>query len=566
MRLVTPLTIFLAGLFLFLAVVLLPPNPLGNNPDIIGDESYFLTSALSGLEKLTPPGLIFEREGNYYGGPQTYIDTVVMVPVLGLVLAQNHFSVSHAEMYIALHIGDLLSVLRFVTGILVLAFCGFFFVYFARKKLPRTLVLQFFLLFFLLLGNSLIAGFVHTTKVWTLYLLLDVGIGALFIANEYYLARLKKPFLDKNMYVALIVWAGVIAFFQNYVGAFSIFLWLCYALLLKHIQFRDVWRYVLKYWYWIVAFSVLQLSFLYRAAFVRNHPTWWDPGDISTKTSGLGIDWFHRLWNPIAFAVESQPLVLLYAVGLIALVCLALWKRSYFINSRKRLYVAIACVHPLLVYLIFYVGFGFSLFPRYSLALTVACSFSAVMLLGEVEVLLWAGVVLSALLFLAVNIHSITLYWKQSSDVVLTNELAAQYNSPNNVFIIEPDAWRLALPVNLNSLLLLNTRHQGMIRYSFLLSHKDVVNSWVTFKPTVLLTDTPQEATTDVAKFSTGTNKVWTITTNCSQLCSTAEEHAGTCLMVNAEACGVTPQEINTLRDFLSVSQLGNAYIVREVH
>jgi hypothetical protein len=565
-RWLTPLNISLAALLVFIAFVLLPPNPLGNNPDIIGDESYFLTSALSSLEKVTPAGLVFTQEGNYYGGPQTYIDTVVMAPVLGVLFVENHFSVFNTEMQIALHTGDLLSILRFVTGVLVLVFCGFFFVFFAKKKIPRQLALQFLLLFFFLLGNSLIAGFVHTAKVWTFYLLLDVGIGALFIANEYYLSRLGKPFIEKNIYVAFIVWAGILAFFQNYVGAFSIILWLCYALVLKHIEIRDIWNYVLKYWYWIVAFSVLQLSFLYRAAFVRNHATWWDPGDISTKTTTLGIDWFHRLYNPLAFAVESQPLVVLYLVGLITALCLLIWKRSYFKESRKRIYTAIACLHPVFVYIIFYLGFGFSIFPRYSLMMTVAFTFSAVMLLAEVDALLWIGLVLSGLLFLVVNVHSVMLYWKPSSEVVLTKELATHFTSPSDVIILEPDAWRLALPVNEMSLSLLNTRHQTMIRYAFLQQRSTTLDSWVSFKPTVLMSDNDAEAAAYQTSYASSTDSVWTITTSCTNLCSTVEIGAGSCFMVNEEACGITPQEINTLSDFLSVNQLGSAYVVRKVH
>ena len=63
----------------------------------------------------------------------------------------------------------------------------------------------------------------HTAKVWTIYLMMDVGIGALFIANEYYLSRRNEPFIQRKTYAALIIWAGVIAFFQNYVGAGPVF-------------------------------------------------------------------------------------------------------------------------------------------------------------------------------------------------------------------------------------------------------------------------------------------------------------------------------------------------------
>ena len=121
------------------------------NPDIIGDESYFLTSSLSGIEKATPPGWVFEAAGNYYGGPQTYLDTIVLIPVVGGLLALNHFSLLTTEMQIALHTGDLLALLRFVNSALVVLFVGFFFLLFCEAQntaragiaIPSPLIFNF---------------------------------------------------------------------------------------------------------------------------------------------------------------------------------------------------------------------------------------------------------------------------------------------------------------------------------------------------------------------------------------------------------------------------------------
>ena len=560
----TPTKLSLTALFIFTLLAVLAPNPFGNNPDIIGDESYFLTSALSGIQKATPPGIVFEAAGNYYGGPQTYLDTVVLAPVIGGLLAVNHFSLSKTETVVALHTGDLLALLRFVNSLCVVLFLGFFFVYFTKRKIQRPLALQFLFLLFLLFSNSLILGFVHTAKVWTFYLLMDLSVGALFIANEYYLSHLHKPFIKKETYVALMVWAGIIAFFQNYVGVFPIALWVCYALLLKHINFQDVFSYLLKRWYLIAGFSILQLSFIYRAIFVKNHTGLWDPGQVSVTSLGNGVDWFHRLSNPLVFAVQSQPLVLLYAIALIG--ALIAFARHSLSMNRRGLLVGIACVHPLLIYVIFHVAFGFSLFPRYSLPLTVATTLAIVILAGQSKLFMRAGLVLSGILFIVMGIHAITLYWQPSSDVILTQMLEEKLNTSNNVLIEEPSAWRLSLPLNTTSLSLLNARHKSMSRYTYLLSHSDSINSLVTFKPTVMTADTASEVSADLAQFKTASTSVWTISTDCTNLCNDTEMQMGTCFMLNLKSCNAVPQEINTLPDFLSFTQLGTSYVVRKVH
>jgi hypothetical protein len=547
--------VLLAGLLLFIAVATLNPDPFGNNPDIIGDESYFLTSSLNALQKGTLPGWEFSVSGNYYGGVQTYIDTVVLVPVIGVMLAANHFSLADTKMQIALHTGDLLSILRFVNGFLFVAFCGFLLFYFTRRKVPSPLGQSLLFLLFLLLGNSLIIGFVHTAKVWTLYLILDAAVGALFIAQEYYLAR-GSTFIRKDIYLAFMVWAAAAAFFQNYVGVFPIMLWILYAVLIGHVQLREVWEYVLHRWYWFISLFALNISFFYRAIFVKTI----DPTEVAVSTAGGGIDWFHRLYDPIVYAIGSQPLLLLYLAGLIT--ALFLWRGA---DRRKRLYLAIACVHPILIYLVFHALIGFSLFPRYSLPLTIAASFAVVMLLGEVRLLRAVGISVSGALAFVVMAHAIQLYWKPSSEVILTNLIATQYNAPQNVFVFEPmwpGASRLSLPLNNASLPLLNERRQSMSRYQFLLQHLDTVDRFVSFKPTVVIPDSAGEKAAYLSRFASPIT-AWTITSDCSSLCSAAEMQAGTCFEVNAATCGAYPQDIHMLRDFLSYTELGGAYAVR---
>jgi hypothetical protein len=554
--------LWLAALFFFIAAATVSPNPFGNNPDAIGDESYFLTSALSALEHHTLPGWDFSVGGNYYGGVETYLDTALIVPVIGVSLAQHHFSLLDTEGWIATHTGDPLALLRFVNGALVLIAVGALCIFFRKRRIPAALALQLLCVLFLLLGNSLVAQFVHTAKVWVIYLILDAGIGALFVAQEYYLSRGEEPLVSRRTEVALMAWAGVLAFFQNYVGVFPIALWAGYALLLGHFSWREVLAWLRRSWYLVAALALTQVSFFWRILTLKYHGGS-DPWELSATTARGGIDWLHRLLNPLYFALMSQPLLIFYVVG--AIVACVLWRRA---DGRTRRYLTVACAHPVLVYLFFHVLLGFSLFPRYALPLTVALSFSAVMLIAQSKALLRAGVAFAAVLFVVVSIHSITLYWRPSSEAILTNMLEASYNSPHNVFIFEtflPQASRLTLPLNSASLSLLNTRHQSMSRYQFLLQHPGMVDRFVSFKPVALIPDTASEEAAYRARFSEPAYAVWAVSSDCTAQCSTAELQSGSCFELNFAACGGTPQEINTLPDFLSFTELGSAYIVRRI-
>ncbi len=549
--------------FIFLAIGILSPNPFGNNPDIIQDESYFLTSSLSAIEKGTLPGFEFSHSGSYYGGPQIYLDTVVLVPVVAVIFIAEHGSRVATEVWVALHTGDLLSLLRLVNGILglgALAWCVWFF---RKKSIPRPLALSLALFLFLLLSTVFCIEFLHTAKVWTIYILTVAVMGAFFLAQEYYLRHYTSAFVEKGTYVALLVWSGVLVFLQNYFGVFSIFLLALYALLLEHIRFSDILQYLKKYWY-LVALAVLaQLSFFYRAAFVNGIASFYD---LSAKTGTNHIDWIGRLYDPLVYAVTGQPLVVLYLVLVATIAFLFFYQKNFFVDWHRRMLVGIALLNPLAVYLFFHVLIGFSGAPRYGILLTMACSFSIVLLLAEFDIFftkLALGV--SIILFCIINIHAIALYWRPSSETILLGILSTQYNTSNTVFIQDSSAVRLALPTNADSLPLLGDR-SDFTRFQFLLQHLDAVRAQVAFRPLTIVTTSSADEAAAIARFSTTTDAVWLITTDCTNLCSAAETGAGTCFSVHLDACGVSPQEVNDLPVFLSSRQLGDAYIVRRVH
>jgi hypothetical protein len=552
--------VFLCGLFIFLAFAVLNPNPFGNNPDIIGDESYFLSTSLFAIEKATLPGWEFTPSGAYYGGPQTYVDTVVMIPVLGAVLAASDFSIVAAKLWVAQNTGELLHILRLINGVVALGTLIFLFSYFRKREIPRPLSRTLALFLLLLLSNVLVIEFLHTAKMWVFYIIFVSAMSALLIAQEYYLTRIGHPFIEKNYYVALIVWSTVLTFFQSWVGVFSVLLLALYALLLRHINFRDLRDYCLKYWYLIALFSITQLSFVWRA-----YSIFGTFSEATSRTDAGTIDWFARLSKPIIYSLYTQPLSLLYVIGTVFLLVFIYHKKSVFDEPRKRLWVAIAMAHPVLVYLIFHVGIGFDAGPRYAIVLTIACSFSAAILLSELgRKAVISGLVLSGILFVAVNAHAIQLYWRPSSETVLLEKILKEYNSPNNVFITDYSAKRMTLPVNYESLPLLGETRLAMGRFQFLLENRELLPKEPVFKPLTFIAYTSEEESSYIERFR-DTHSVWMIRRNCSNRCAENEISEGTCFEIHTEACVISPQDTNALPEFLNSYQLGNSYIVRKV-
>ena len=461
--------LLLVGLFVFLAFGILYPNPYGNNPDIIGDESYFLSTSLFAIEKMTLPGWEFSPSGAYYGGPQTYVDTAVLIPVLGSVVVASDFSVTTAKLWVALNTGELLHILRFVNGLTALGTILFFFFYFKKRDIPRSLALTLTLFLFLLLSNVLVIEFLHTAKMWAFYILFVAVASAIFIAQEYYLAHRNEPFMSKNGYVALLVWSGVLTFFQSWVGVFSIALLVLYALLLQHFSVRDLWNYFLKYWWLFGLFSLTQIGFAWHFYSIRQIFE-----EITTRTAEGTVDWITRLLNPIVFALKSQPLVVFYFLALIMLAWLIYTRREMFADTHRRVWLGIAAVHPLIVFLIFHVGIGFDIGPRYAIFLTMAASFSSAILLSEIgRRAVIVGLVSSFALFVIINTHAIQLYWRPSAEIDLQNIIMKKYNSPEHVFVTDHSAKRLTLPINYESLPLQGETRLDMGRFRFLLENRE---------------------------------------------------------------------------------------------
>jgi len=198
--------------------------------------------------------------------------------------------------------------------------------------------------------------------------------------------------------------------------------------------------------------------------------------------------------------------------------------------------------------------------------LTVACCFSAVILLSEInETAVKMALVFSSILFLIVNIHAISLYWQPSSETILLNTITAKYNSADNIFIEEPSALHLTLPINDKSLLLLDEKRAGFERFKFLLNNIEQVRKDVSFRPLTMITYTSEEEEAAISRFKTGTSTIWMISTDNNRMCSAKEIQAGSCFAVYPEGCDISSQEPNLLPAFLNSTRLGNCYIVRKI-
>ena len=551
----------LVALFIFIAFGILYPNPYGNNPDIIPDESYFLSTSLFAFEKMTLPGWEFTPSGAYYGGPQTYLDALVLIPVIGGVFASADFSLIETKLWVAQNTGELLHLLRLVNGVIALGALLFSLFYFKKRRIPKDLALTLALYLFLLLSNVLVIQYLHTAKMWVFYIILVSVTSSFFIANEHYLSKLGQPFIRKEHYVALLVWSGILTFFQSWIGVFSIALLALYAILLRHVSAADFWAHVKKYWYLIVLFSVTQISFLWRA-----YTIFYIFRDATTRTAEGAVDWLARLGKPFQYVLETHPLSLLYALALSVLIGFFLVKKPFLSESRRRHYIWIAAVHPLLVYLIFHVGFGFDIGARYAILLTLAFAFSATILLSEIGMrAAFGALAVSITLFAVINTHAIRLYWHQSSETDLLETILAKYNSPDNLFIVDWSAKRLTLPVNYKSLDLLSDTRQDMGRFRFLLENRELMTREPDFKPLTALAYSKDEENVYISKYSP-THSVWMIRRDCTNRCTSGEIQAGTCFELHIEACIISPHDVNTLPVFLSSQQLGNSYIVRKVN
>ena len=146
-----------------------------------------------------------------------------------------------------------------------------------------------------------------------------------------------------------------------------------------------------------------------------------------------------------------------------------------------------------------------------------------------------AALALSGMLFLAVGVQAITLYWQPSSETVLLQTIIRNYNTSDTAFIVDHSARRLTLPVNADSLDLLDEERRQMSRFVFLLQNRDRLPA-SDFKPLTATAYRAEQEAAYIAQLS-DTHSIWMVRTLCTKRCGAGEVAAGTCFEINMNAC-----------------------------
>lgn len=554
-------------LFLLLTILIINPNPFGNSTDAVGDESIFLSSALSSIKKITLPGWEFSKSGSFYGGVQVYLDTIVLAPVVAIIRLCTGDNLL-AQSTIALHTGKLLHLLRTINGIMALTVIVSAVYLHFKNKWPPNFGYKLLLLLALLMGNSLFVGIIHTAKVWSIFIILEIILGLIVVAQEHSLQLKQSSILKKDTYFAVLFWLTLLIICQNIAGITAL-LWIVYALFLKHFQFKNLLAYFKKKILYILLLLATQISFFYRSLSMYLD----NKGPFSlTDLSGSAIrnpsgnfDWINRLWQPIKIAFESQPLTIIYLFFAVISLFYIIRRRNKQLPFYNKL-LLIALVHPLLVYILRHVMFGMSTPPRHILPFSLALIFSIIIFLDWKTKIGKITIFAAAILFIAVSCKSILLYWRPASEKTINVMLSQNFNSPDNVFIIDGSAGRLNLPLNSDSLLLLDNDQKNMERYKFLLQHLDLVDSKVNFKPIVVTANTENEINYFVSLFNEQNKKIWRISMGCDNLCPEADLQEKKCFTINKRAClmkSSLPQESTNLPIFFHSKQLGYPYLIK---
>lgn len=549
-----------------LAVLILNPNPFGNSPDAVADESYFLTSSLSALQKHTLPGWDFSRTGSFYGGIQVYLDLIMIIPALvGMILINK--SVFLTQLWVSTHTGTLLHATRLLSGIVfLLVTLGWAAVY-KKKSLPKESGFSLLLLLALLLGNSLFLGMIHTAKVWALYSIMEVLLGIIVIIQEQTRRSSQPLFRSNTRYIATLCWLILGITMQNVTGIINI-AWIAYALFLGHITLQDIGVTVKKMIIPVTLFFLTQLSFLYRGFLMFFEPDsplkLTDLTGTSIRTTSGMIDWSERLLGPLSIALQTQPLLIVYGVALIIFVFLWKGKKEWLLQHK--LYT-IAVVHPLIIIVFRHGLFGMGVFPRYVLPLTIAFTLSIVAM-AQWKRLEWKVFSLVAV-FLGLILSSFIsrLYWQPSSEKLLNDVIVKTMNSPSTAFIIDGSAGRLNLPMNKASLDILTETKKRMGRYAFQVQHSDQITD-TAFHSTVAIVDQTTSVADYTKKLSQSHAHVWVISSDCTKKCSLEEQRSGACIVVNDEACHITfatPHEVSVWRDYFLARQLGAYYTLQKI-
>jgi len=538
----------LVGFSILLPFLIISPNPFGNSPDVIVDESYFLSSALASIEHKTLPGFDFSPSGAYYGGVQTYLVTAAAAAALAVILGVTG-SVSATKLYVATHIGSLTHLVRVVNG-LVVVLGLWLLLWWTYRKTSREFFWKAVLFVVLILGNSLFMSMVHTGKVWVIQMAAETAAAFLVI--------LREGGYIKRGYVLGLLTLTVAAASQTVTGIFT-GIWLVYGFYLKHFSLKELWAKIKIFTPFAILAGVLQISVFYRGWHIANRIS-----STLTNINGTafkdeqGLDWFKRIAWPIQVAFESQPFLV---IGFVILCGYWLvFRRSNFIKNRM---LHIGIFHSFFILTVFHALFGLGFLYRLVLPLTIAFSISLVLLLPAEK--FWRVGALSFALILAifVTFHTERLWWQPASERQLTAVVLSEYNNPNiAIFVRTP---RFHFPTNTLSLDYLSPKEKTFGRFSYLLEHKEELERVEAFKSLSI-----KYLSTTTARYGDFKGfKIFELLDGCENLCSERELSIGRCRNVGSEICvngkAQYPHEVSTIGGLAKAKILGRPFALRQI-
>lgn len=528
---------------------LISPNPFGNSPDVIVDESYFLSSALSALQNKTLPGWDFIASGAYYGGPQTYLVTAATAVVVGGIVLSTG-SIADAELYVATHIGSLTHIVRVVNGLTV-SILLWLLLWGALKIKNEDTKRRLWLIVLLLLGNSLFVSMAHTGKVWAMQMVFDIAAAMLVF--------LRERGVVKRGYITALLLLTILSASQTVTGIFT-GVWIVYAWYLRHFSLSDLWKKMVVMFPVAVAAVVLQVSIFYRSLHIADR--------ISSSLTNINgtaflndtsVDLVQRFWWPIEVAFQSQPIIVIGFV-LLVLYWIILKGREFFGN--RLLHIGVA--NGFLALLFFHGLLGLGSLTRLILPLTVSLTVSVVILLPQHRFITATFIALSLVLALFVGFQTIKLWWQPSTEQRVTDLVIKEYNDPNIAIYVRSS--RFSLPANRVSLEYLSPQEQKFGRNLYLLKHPDSIGKYE--KLSSLSIKYLSSTTPPYQDLTQKGYTVFELASDCFMRCTEEETNAQLCRQISASACGERklyslPQEIPTILDMVYSKMLGRPFVIR---
>lgn len=554
------------GLLLVLPF-LINPNPFGNNTLMVGDEAYFLSSAVSAFIHHTLPGWDFSDGGAYYGGVLTYL--VTLAALLRIASTFLFFpSLTLLQGFLFTHYGDLLHTVRIVNGLSVFAALLALAVFLKRSDQRKRYGPLCLLIVGVVLSNPLFVLAFHTGKVWPISGLFLIAAGTLVLLQEYAQQEYQTVLVPKRLYASLLLWLAFLSFLQSPTTIHIIF-WLFLALFLRHIAWSDVWAVIKKQAIFVVLVGLTQLSFFLRLFQVTEGAATPDSlnGTVFLLPNGSPDLVKKYLW-PFQALLESHPLLVVALLVAFVCVVLTLLRKRKSIRDREHALIILlfSVAYPAVIYLMDFQFAGFSRAPRYVIMFSLGCSMCLVLLTtlfsAKGRKYLVTPFILFALVILA---KTALLFWTPSSEQSVYAFFHDKHNASTEVVFIE--STRLELPLNLESYAYNNERLTSLRRNGFLMEHPDLLERFVDFKPVVVYASSAKTDDKGHVLLPPDAPQVWTVS-DCSRPCIADEQSAGSCVAINETLCRVEygpPQTVSVLSDLFLSNQLGNAYFIRKL-